>query len=84
MKLDVYADPGHAWVKVKRSVLVSLGIDQVITPYSYVRGDYAYLEEDCDAGVLIEAARTVGIEIAFRMHHTNRRSRIRNYNSYRG
>jgi len=57
MKLNVYNDPGHGWVAIKRSVLIKLGIEHKITSYSYQRGQTVYLEEDCDASTLISAAR---------------------------
>ena len=42
-------DPGHGWVKVPVNLLHTLGIADKISLYSYQRGDFAYLEEDCDA-----------------------------------
>ena len=48
MTFTVYSDPGHAWVKVPRDLLKTLGIESDISPYSYMRGEFAYLEEDCD------------------------------------
>ena len=51
--LQVFADPGHAWARFPKARLVKLGIADKITPYSYMRGDYAYLEEDCDADLLM-------------------------------
>lgn len=79
---DVYADPGHAWLKVKIAELEKLGITGKITAFSYVRGDNAYLEEDCDAGVLINALKDRGVEPKFKFHHTDNRSKIRGYASY--
>jgi len=43
-----FTDPGHGWLRVKRAELNALGIANKISPYSYMRGDYVYLEEDCD------------------------------------
>ena len=43
-----YSDPGHGWLRVRRSELQELGIADKITEYSYVFGDYVYLEEDDD------------------------------------
>lgn len=79
---DVYADPGHCWLKVKIAELEKLGITGKITAFSYVRGDNAYLEEDCDAGVLINALKDRGIEPKFKFHHTDNRSKIRGYASF--
>ena len=50
MIIHVFADPSHAWGKVKRSMLERLGVDREISPYSYQRGEFAYLEEDRDLG----------------------------------
>ena len=41
-------DPGHGWLEVPRAELDSLGIAHKISPYSYQKGELAYLEEDCD------------------------------------
>jgi hypothetical protein len=83
MKLNVYTDPGHGWVKVRKSLLKKLGIADKITPCSYMRGDYAYLEEDCDASIFVEAMKRAGKPYEFKVYTTrDRASRIRNYASY--
>lgn len=79
---DVYADPGHAWAKVSLKDIQSYGLAEVITPYSYMRGKYAYLEEDCDLSSLVKAFKQVGREARFREYHGDKRSRIRGYMSY--
>ena len=50
-----HADPGHAWLAVKASELINLGIADKISSYSYVKGGTVYLEEDCDATAFILA-----------------------------
>jgi hypothetical protein len=83
MKLNVYTDPGHGWVKVPKSLLKELGIANKITLYSYMRGDYAYLEEDCDASIFVEAMKKAGKPYEFKVYTTrDRASRIRNYARY--
>ena len=82
MKLNVYNDPGHGWVAIKRSVLIKLGIEHKITPYSYQRGQTAYLEEDCDMSTLMRAARDAGIALEFTEKHTDKRSPIRSYDRF--
>lgn len=54
-----HSDPGHAWLEVPMSELRALGIDRKISQYSYRSRDgrLAYLEEDCDAGLFVDAAR---------------------------
>jgi hypothetical protein len=80
--LKFYADPGHGWLAVKINFLVSLGVAGDISPYSYVRGETAYLEEDCDASRFIKAAKEKGIQVDIKESHTDRRSPIRSYESY--
>jgi len=78
-----YADPGHAWVKVKIDYLKKLGIEKEISTYSYMRGDYAYLEEDCDLGLFVKTCRNIGIEPKFKEFHSNKSSKIRSYYCYK-
>jgi hypothetical protein len=61
LKLKYYSDPGHGWIAVKLRVLYDLGIVQQISPFSYMRGKTAYLEEDCDMLILIEALKDKNI-----------------------
>ena len=75
-------DPGHGWLEVPRAELKRLGIEHLISPYSYQKGEFAYLEEDCDYTV-------------FEIEKQNRKEQfkvvrdyqevtpIRNYESYR-
>jgi len=82
VKVVVYNDPAHAWAKVNRTVIDELGIAYKITGYSYQRGTCVYLEEDCDLGVFIAAMKQRGYAVVLAHKHTNRRSRIRSYDSY--
>lgn len=79
----VYSDPGHAWGKVKRIVLHNLGIADNISSYSYQRGEYVYLEEDCDLSALCMALNQRNTRIKFVEKHTDRDSRIRSYERYK-
>ena len=83
MRIEVYTDPGHGWAKVPKTLLAELGIAEKITPFSYMRGDYAYLEEDQDADTLVKALKEAGIKYEFKVYTAKyRASRIRNYASY--
>lgn len=79
MKLHFYNDPGHAWCKVDRALLADLGVLDKVSSYSYVRGSAVYLEEDCDASLLIAALRARGIEPEFVEHYSDGDSPIRGY-----
>lgn len=81
--VTVYSDPGHAWGKVKRMVLHNLGIANDITPYSYQRGEYVYLEEDCDLTTLCMALNQRNTRVKFVEKRTDRDSRIRSYERYK-
>ena len=78
----MFADPSHAWVRVKRDTLVNLGIADKISSYSYQRGEHVFLEEDCDFGRLVVALDAIGKKVELVNKHTNRTSKIRGYESY--
>ena len=83
IKIQVFEDPGHGWARFPKARLVKLGIADRISTYSYQRGTNAFLEEDCDLSLLINALKTRGYEVEFAVSHTNRQSKIRNYACYR-
>lgn len=49
------SDAAHGWLKAPLTDLALLGIEQEISPYSYVHKGYVYLEEDCDYLVYMTA-----------------------------
>jgi hypothetical protein len=59
-KLTFHTDPGHGWLQVDRADLDALDIAHKISRYSYERGPWVYLEEDCDAALFMNAAKTAG------------------------
>ena len=79
MRLNFYEDPGHGWLAVPLPLLERLGLLDQISSYSYMRGMLAHLEEDCDYSRFAAAMREAGLVFAVREHHTDARSRIRNY-----
>ena len=83
MKLFYYQDPGHGWIKVSNNLLNKLAINNKISNYSYMRKDYAYLEEDCDVGILFDALEKQGLtyQIISKVSR-NRSSKIRSYDRY--
>ena len=82
-KIHVFEDPGHGWARVAKARLVKLGIADKISSYSYQRGGMAFLEEDCDLAVLFTALKQRGYEVQFTSTHTDRQSKIRNYETYK-
>jgi len=53
----VFSDPGHAWGCVEIDELQRLGIMHRISEYSYLDAErqVAYLEEDCDLPLFLDA-----------------------------
>jgi len=82
-KIKITADPGHAWAKVKKNDLVVLGIAEKISPYSFQRGEYVYLEAHRDLGIYLEVLEKLNIPFEVTETFSNRQSRIRNYPRYR-
>ena len=80
--IQVFEDPGHGWARFPKARLEKLGIADKISSYSYMRGDQAFLEEDCDLAVLVGALKQRGYTVKFLSSHTNRQSKIRNYAHY--
>ena len=77
--LHFYEDPGHGWLKAPVKLLEKLRIVDQISPYSYLLGQHAYLEEDCDAGRLIEALKQDGKSYKVVKHYCKTESAIRHY-----
>ena len=79
MKLNFYEDAGHGWLAVPLPLLEKLGIMDQISRYSYMRGRFAHLEEDCDYSRFAAAMHAAGLSFTVREHHTDKRSKIRGY-----
>lgn len=80
---NVYSDPGHGWARIPLRVIYDLHLENRISGYSYQRGMYAYLEEDCDLSLFIQAYRDrTGQDPQFNEASTNKYSKIRGYMHY--
>ena len=83
-KFDLISDPGHGWVKVPLRLLADLKIIDRVSRYSYMRGSFAYLEEDCDLSIFFDAYRArFGFDPEIRERVAReRRSRVRGYEPF--
>jgi hypothetical protein len=72
-----HADPSHGWLEVPVAEVRRLGIADKVSAYSYRNGDNAYLEEDCDAGLWLDAKKAAGEEYKIREVNSNHDSFIR-------
>jgi hypothetical protein len=78
-----WEDPGHGWVEVKKTLLKELGIADKITGYSYMKGEYAYLEEDCDAMTFYNAyLKAFGKKPKFETEYCDYSHYVRHYPGY--
>lgn len=57
-----FEDPRHGWYAIEKDFLKVLNIADKISGCSYQKGNLAYLEEDCDASLLLDAMDKAGIE----------------------
>jgi hypothetical protein len=81
LKLNFFSDPAHGWLEVPLNLVKELNLGQKITKYSYIKGDFAYLEEDQDAPAFMREANQKGIFfILCDIFHEN--SPIRNFRSF--
>jgi len=80
---SIYHDPSHAWVKVPKKLLNDLDIVDKIKVSSYMRGEYAYLEEDEDLSTFVDAmVEKKSIVVKLNSFYTDKQSRIRKYDNY--
>jgi hypothetical protein len=76
-KLTFHTDPAHGWLEVAIDDIRELNIAHLISGYSYVKGERAFLEEDCDAYAYMENAKAKGWIINVTEKHTNGDSFVR-------
>jgi len=81
-KFEYHTDAGHGWVKVPKKLLVELGVSKDISVYSYQNGDFAYIEEDGDATLLIEAYQKRFGKFNYEDIWDGDNSNIRNFQTY--
>lgn len=76
------SDPGHGWLEVSNADIATLGIADQITPYSYMTPTRSFLEEDCDAGVFMKAAKDAGWSVTAKHRLVDSVAPLRAYSSY--
>ena len=81
-KFHYVQDPGHGWLKVPVAELTRLGIQNNISSHSFIRDAMAYLEEDQDMKVFLEAREQRNEPVVLQEFNRSRTSPIRNYQAY--
>lgn len=84
MKYRFHSDPGHGWLEVPIAELSRLSIAEAISPYSYVRGSVAFLEEDVDYSTFVMAykAKHGAAPDTIDVNYPNDDAPLRNYRGY--
>ena len=62
-QLTFINDPGHGWLRVPLIDIAALGIEDEVSPCSFIDGRFAYLEEDCDYSVFVAACHAQNIPL---------------------
>ena len=81
-KLIYHCDSGHGWLEVPRADVIALGLADKISPWSYIGGHSIYLEEDCDAGLYLDAAKAAGYTLNITEKYQHGDSPIRFFDQY--
>ena len=81
--LKFHSDTAHGWLEVSKFLAKLLLREKYveISSCSYMRGNLLYLEEDCDAPLVLEALKKDGIEVKFDELQTDD-SPIRQYDGF--
>ena len=82
-RLTFHTDPAHGWLEVAIDDIRELNIAHLISQYSYIKGDRAFLEEDCDAFAYMENAKAKGWILNVQEKHSNADSFVRNLPRWR-
>lgn len=76
-----FSDPGHGWLEVPMAQVRKAGIQNKVSGYSYRKTignvEYAYLEEDCDAGLFVNTIGQENMDVVF--INLDNEAAIRNY-----
>lgn len=65
MTFEFIEDSGHAWLKVPYQLLETLNLNHKISEFSFRNKEWAWLEEDCDAPLLINTLNNLNISLTF-------------------
>jgi len=82
-RLTFHTDPAHGWLEVAIADIRELNIAHLISEYSYIKDDHAFLEEDCDAFAYMENAKAKGWILNVIEKHTNGDSFVRSLSPWR-
>lgn len=64
LSFEYMQDSGHGWLKVPKAMVEAFGVSGRVSNYSYMDREYAYLEEDCDMPLFLQAVEAQGYRIS--------------------
>lgn len=78
-KVEWLEVPGHGYLRCPLQAIFDAGVGHLVTIFSFVgtgtthfnRKGYAYLEEDCDAGMVLFALDLSGVKYSFKQKSGN-------------
>lgn len=64
LSFNVHEDTHHAWIEVSLAQIIQLGLENSISPFSYVceSTNRVFLERDFDAATLFDECRRRGLQ----------------------
>lgn len=80
LKLTHIDTGGHGYVSVSKEIIKELGLVDKISGYSGMNQTRVFLEEDCDATLLIDRAKERGYEIDIKSSYNLKHKCTHNYN----
>lgn len=86
MELTYLQDPGHGWVGCPLPLARQFGILPKVSRYSFLDNerDLVWLEEDCDAGLLMRALADSSTRYSIKEIHTPANAYVRRLPRWEG
>jgi hypothetical protein len=78
-----HQDSGHGWLEVPARELKRMGLEDQVSPYSYLHQGKAYLEEDLDMGTFLEIRKLLPRPVDVQSNYIDGSCFIRDYPHYR-
>ena len=82
-RFTFHSDPSHGWLEIHKECLQKAGVADKVSMYSYMDGDLAYLEEDCDAPLFLSVLDEHGLKYSFNEKPIDGDHWIRNLSAYK-
>jgi hypothetical protein len=76
-----YQDPSHSWLRVPTKKIKEFGIQDKISSFSFIRGKFAYLEEDVDAENFLQHVKMSNLQITITPKYIKKFNRGIRFNS---